>query len=140
MRNLLLAGILLIAAFHVEAQIKGKIFVNGKEFKIGSDSIDSFTYKTLSSKLTRHGKKFLTRFSEFHLKQCSSSDSIKIIISPAETIKEYKIVDNHIAEARAWNVVNYLRRFFNVVNLKVTIHQATLLHSSLLQGTVVKIK
>lgn len=108
MKGIICLYVLTVLTSPVYSQIIGRIYLNENEFKSEKYSINYFSFAPLSSKLTKEGKKFLNDFVSFYSKNETSDDSLKIIIVPSMTIKEYKIVDNQIDLARARTVSNYL--------------------------------
>jgi hypothetical protein len=119
------------------SQIVGKIYLNGKEYKSGKDSLNYFSFKPLSTELTKEGEKFLDSFGNFYSKSENHEDSLKLILDPSLTPNEYKVVNNEIGVSRAWIAHSYLAGKFGIKINKPAIKHPSLLACAL-YGIVVK--
>jgi hypothetical protein len=119
------------------SQIVGKIYLNGKEYKSGKDSLNYFSFKPLSTELTKEGEKFLDSFGNSYSEGKNQRDSLKFILDPSLTPNEYKVVNNQIGVSRAWIANNYLEKKFGIKINNVAVKHPSLLVCAL-YGIVVK--
>jgi hypothetical protein len=110
MKKILVIGLWTLLTLDLHGQVVGKIFINGQEFVDVSTDQKYFDFKPLTAKLSKKGKKYLDSFAATY---CSTNvqktDSLKIVIDPSQTLKEMKVVNNHIGLTRAWTAHNYLK-------------------------------
>lgn len=104
----------LLAFDSVGQQVRGKILINGQEFKSNKDTSTYFTFKPLKAKLSRQGRRYLDNVATHIINNHLENDSLRIIISPALTFKEQKVVNNQIRFARGLSVRDYLKENYGI--------------------------
>jgi hypothetical protein len=104
-------------------EVRGKIFVNGEEFRLIADTETYFTFRPLRAKLSKHGRKYLNTFANDYLSKQKRADSLKIVIDPASTFKEQKVIETQIGFARGWTAHNYLKEKFGIEIANVRIKE-----------------
>jgi hypothetical protein len=111
MRQFIIIGLLALQTIDSlgQGEVRGKIIVNGQEFINNNSGQIYFDFKPLTAKLSKNGKKYLDSFANYYSTKIEKGDSLKIVVDPGQSLKEMKIVNNHIGLQRAWTVHNYLK-------------------------------
>lgn len=118
---------------YTSAQVAGKVFINGTAFTT-SDELEHFDFKPLTAKLSKKGKKYLDVFATYYSTNQRPGDSLRIVIDPAQTPKEMKVVNNHIGLTRAWVAHDYLKEKYGIEIQRVAVREAVTV--CVLQGTI----
>ena len=117
-----------------QREVMGKLFVNGQEFKSNNSELRYFDFKPLTAKLSKNGKKYLDSFANYYATKVDKDDSLKIVVDPGQSLKEMKVVNNHIGLARAWTVHDYLKNKYGIEISKAVVHETYI--ACVLTGTI----
>ncbi|MFN7599893.1 MAG: hypothetical protein ACK5R0_00665 [Bacteroidota bacterium] len=126
MRQLLILGLLTLVTFDLlgQGEVKGKIFINGQEFVNDMSEKKYFDFRPLTAKLSKEGKKYLDSFASYYKTNIGKADSLKTVVDPGQTLKEMKVVNNHIGLSRAWSAHNYLKEKYGIEIYKAVIYES----------------
>jgi hypothetical protein len=134
----IIIGICFLFAFDsIGQQVRGKVLINRQEFKDKNDTSTYFTFKPLKAKLSKQGRRYLDNFATYlSSKQTKQNDSLSIVIDPASTFKEQKVINNQIGLARGMTAHEYLKENYGIEIESVKIRETTT--ACVLTGTINK--
>lgn len=132
--GIILGFCLFLSIESIGQEVRGKIFLNGEEFKSSADTETYFTFRPLTAKISKVGKKYLDIFASDYVSKQKQGDSLVIVIDPASTFKEQKVINSQIGLARGWTVHNYLKKKIGIEIRSVRIKETRTV--CILTGTI----
>jgi hypothetical protein len=124
MKKILVIGLWTLVTLDIQGQVVGKIFINGQEFLNSTTDQKYFDFKPLTAKLSKKGKRYLDSFANYCSTNLGKIDSLKIVIDPALTLKEMKVVNSHIGLTRAWTAHDYLKNKYGIEIPKAIVRES----------------